>query len=223
MLMDAGRHCNVSCVVRAPGFTLIEVLLALVLSGVVISLSGQVAVQTLRIDRSVERQIVSRIRTHHVADAIAADLAAAFDDAVRLDAVRLDAVRLEVDPNGRPRILINCLAARPTDTPYLTRLPAQVTYRLVRMDNQRLRLERTVAFLAGDSASAVESTVARDLAVFTVLVWQDQRWQLLDANLVPKLRTIEAFRVELTMNESQPYAWTFPVGQALTHWRSPGE
>ena len=220
--MDGGRHRNSSCAAAEPGFTLIEVLLALVLSGLVISLSGQVAVQTLRIDRSVERQIVSRIRTHHVADAIAADLAAAFDDAVQLDAVRLDAVRLEVDPNGWPRILVNCLAARATDTPYLTRLPAQVTYRLVRMDNQRLRLERTVAFLTEKSAAAIETTVARDLSVFTVLVWQDQRWQLLDASLVPQLRSIEAFRIELAINESRAYAWTFPVGQALTNWRSHG-
>ena len=211
------RQCSSSWLARAPGFTLIEVLLALVLSGVVISLSGQVAVQTLRIDRSVERQIVSRIRTHHVADAIAADLAAAFDDTVRLDAVGL-----EVDPNGRPRILINCLAARPTDTPYLTRLPAQVTYRLVRMDNQRLRLQRNVVFLTRDTGPAIETTVARGLTVFTVRVWQDQRWQLLDANLVPQLRSIEAFRVELAINESRAYAWTFPVGQALTNWRSPG-
>lgn len=217
MLTDSDRQCSSSWLVRAPGFTLIEVLLALVLSGVVISLSGQVAVQTLQIDRSVERQIVSRIRTHHVADVIAADLAAAFDDAVRLDSVQL-----EVDPNGRPRILIKCLAARATDTPYLTRLPAQVTYRLVRMDNQRLRLERTVAFLTEESAAALETTVARDLAVFTVLVWQDQRWQLLDANLVPQLRTIEAFRVELAMNDARVSAWTFPIGQALTNWRSHG-
>jgi hypothetical protein len=188
-------------------------LLALVLSGVVISLSGQVAVQTLRIDRSVERQIVSRIRTHHVGEAIAADVAAAFENGVHL----------AIDPNGRPQIHVHCLATRQTDTPYMTRLPARVSYGLVRVDQERLQLRRTVTLVPEDSGPTIETMIARDLVAFTVRVWQDQRWQPLEARLVPKLRAIKAFRIEWVVGDSKQYSRTLSVGQALTNWGSHSE
>lgn len=169
------------------GFTLIEVLIALSLAGLVVSVAGRVAVQALRTEKRIHELVASHVKTGRVFESIAADMAGRLEGSVKLS----------LDANHRPMIEIDCLAPYPSQALHVPRLPSTVTYRLVRghTGNRSLRIKRVVKNLTRPGGQLAETTIARDITEFGVTVFQRGRWEPLSAKLAARLRTPEAFRV----------------------------
>ncbi len=70
-LCDRAKHLG--------GFTLLEVLLALALTGIVVGLAGPIAVQTWRTTRYVEGKILQDIKNDYLLNSLATDLGATID------------------------------------------------------------------------------------------------------------------------------------------------
>lgn len=171
----------------SPGFTLLEVLLALTLSALVITLTGGIAVQTLRTERRVGEILTAQAKTGHIVASIAADLANRVSRPVKLT----------MDANHRPAIEMTSLAAYPGDSLHLPRLPSTVTYRLVRNHGnaEGIRLQRVVRDLTRSSPPPVITTVADDLAAFEVAVIERGPWQPLTATVAARLHEPRGLRI----------------------------
>ena len=171
-------------------FTLVEVLLALALTGTTLALAARIALNVLKARQAVTGTLDRQRRLDHVADCIAADLDGQLTD---ID----DSVVIRLDANHRPLIEIVGLAAEPGHSLHTSRLPATVTYRLVRAPHEdlRLKLEREVQPLAGRSSVPWSTTVCNDLAGFEVELHDGQQWLPLTARTLKQVPEPRGFRI----------------------------
>jgi len=180
-------------------FTLIEVLLALTLAGTVLTLAAQIAGQTLRHQRAVADLLEGQARYDFVGDSIAADLGSRIPD-------RANTLSIPLDAHHRPLIQIHCLAAEPGGSLHVSRLPANVQYRLVRIPGPqaRLRLERIVHWQAERPGGQIaRTTVCDDLTAFEVQLHDGREWLALTSRTVRPQETPAAFRIQFRRGEDE--------------------
>ncbi|MCP4589435.1 MAG: prepilin-type N-terminal cleavage/methylation domain-containing protein [bacterium] len=152
---------------RRSGFTLVEVLLALTLTSVVLTLVGRIAVQTVEIHAQAEDYLRLQARQDILFESIAADLRA------RPSGGR---VTVRLDANHRPLLQWTTLVAESGGSLHLARIPATVVYRLVRDGADRLRMVREVRSLLRRTAPKTTLTVGRDLTEVEVERFDGETW-----------------------------------------------
>lgn len=189
-------------------FTLLELLLAVALSGTVLTLTARIALDALQTRRIITETVDQHQRLDFVTDSIAADLEARLTDAEQPLVIGLDA-------NHRPRIELVCLAAEPGGALHTSLVPAAVTYRLVRVPHEtlRLKLQREVQPLAGRSAGPQVTTVCDDLADFEVTLHYGSGWLPLNARTGQRKETPAAWRVHYRrLGDRNVETRTFVIG-----------
>lgn len=155
-------------------FTLVEVLVALTLAALVVTIAGQVAVQTMRLSSQATRLMDGLDRDALIFDALRADF---------------DAITAPIGEDGplvvfgqpQQTLQVNVLSSLPSMSAglHLPRYPCTVRYRLVRPPGRtdeyhlvRETLDRTLL-----SATPVPETLATNLAGFAVEVLAAGKWQ----------------------------------------------
>jgi len=153
-------------------FTLVEVLVALTLTGLVLTLAGRIAVQTITVQNTVEDALHRRARQDFVFDRLAVDLRARSADA--------DLV-LRLDANHRPLVEWGALVSSPGSALHTERTPATVRYRLMRVADDRLTMVRELRTALQRAPAPVTTTVARNLAQVRVSIFDGRAWSPLTA------------------------------------------
>ena len=198
---DAARRASpkMSRIATGRSFTLIEVLLALTLAGTVLTLAAQIAGRTLRSQCAVTDLLEEQARYDFVGDSIAADLGSRMPDGASTLSILLDA-------HHRPLIQIHCLAAEPGGGLHVSRLPANVQYRLVRTPGPaaRLKLKRIVHWQAERLGGQIaRTTVCDDLTAFEVQLHDGREWLALTSRTVKRQETPAAFRIRFRRREDE--------------------
>jgi prepilin-type N-terminal cleavage/methylation domain-containing protein len=172
------------------GFTLVELLLALTLAGLVLTVAARIVVQTLRIERRVEQIRSEQMQRSFPLDRLDADLDARIAGNERIS-IRLDA-------NHRPRLEMFCLAAEAGDEVHAPRVPARVVYRLARTPGNAddLRWIRETHPLVRPSRSS-DATIARGLTGLEVALFDGDRWRELAATSRRSADEPRAIRITL--------------------------
>ena len=124
MIRNRQLSCKLNTISQGRAFTLIEMLLALVLSALVLTTAAQVTVQTLRTEQSIDSSLLDNREVEYPLEAIDEDLKARLMEG--------EAVTARLDANHRPQIEFDCLAVESTPELHLPRVPTHVTYRLLR-------------------------------------------------------------------------------------------
>ncbi len=181
---------------RPSAFTLIEVILALALAGVVITLAGQSAVHSLRTERRVQNDIFQRAGSRHVLDGIRS-----------VWAQRLDApIRVGLDPNLRQTVGWTALLPVDSENVWRRRLPCSVTFRLRRDQDGTFTLIKSIADLTRANTHAREQVVASGIRDFAVEAYDGRRW--LKPEEVSDETEVAAVRLTLQMSNDQSESMT---------------
>ena len=155
-------------------FTLAEVLLALALTVLMVTVAGRIAVNSV-----VTRQVATRAVTQVERQAVLFELLRE-DVAQMLMDLPVDQTALMVFGGERPVLQLTTLAAVPAEAEalHVPKVPATVRYRLVRADPNAptFDLLREVIDLTQVGGTPVPQTVARRVSDFTVEVLCEEAW-----------------------------------------------
>ncbi len=157
---------------RQAAFTLIEVLLALALTTVVLTVTGQIAVQSLR-SRRQAAMAIDRIEREALLFGVLAE-----DFANIIHTPPGDRAPLMVFGHQRQVLQLSALSSIATlngDLHLIIR-PATVRYRLVRHGDEMFDLIREVIDSTTPAAKAARETLASNVAGFDVEVLCDGMW-----------------------------------------------
>ncbi len=158
---------------RQSAFTLIEVLLALALTTVVLTVTGQIAVQSLK-SRRQAAMAIDRIEREALLFGILAE-----DFANIIHTPPGDRASLMVFGHQRQVLQLIALSSIATlngDLHLIIR-PARVRYRLVRHGDEKFNLIREVIDSTTPAAPTVRETLASNVADFDVQVLCDGMWE----------------------------------------------
>ena len=177
-------------------FTLVEVLLALTLTGIVLTAASRILVGTVRVSRSIHESVDQHRRTDELFGQLARDLDARL---LGLD----HAVAVGLDPNHRPEIKIRCLAAEPGESLHTSYLPAEARYRLVSAGHRSsgLRLERSVDWLVEKPPSVpMVEVISEGIASVETELLYDSQWVPLTSKTGRRqAELLRAFRLSLEL------------------------
>jgi type II secretory pathway component PulJ len=198
---------------RRRSFTLVEMLLALALTALVVTVTGRIAVQTLTDQTEVERQARERDREAIVLGQLEEDFGGLL--------VGLPGETAPVAVFGMPRpvLQLSTLAAIPNPGAALhgVRRPAIVRYRLVENhdDPQELNLVRELIDRTSTSATPLRETIAARVADFQVEVLNKGQWVSGYPPADARLADAQAVRVSWRwLNKPQSTVRTFAVQHA---------
>ncbi len=167
---------------RQRGFTLVEMLAALVLTALVATLTARIVLQTVQAGQAMEQRHRARQRCTYALDRLADDLQAR----IRGTHERL----IELDANHRPRIMMTSLVAPPGEAVFASRVPARVTYRLRQADEEAAGLEwirQTDARVRG--VPPTTTLVATGLVGIEAMLFDGHEWTALSAATEPREAT----------------------------------
>lgn len=184
-------------------FTLLEVLVAMTLTAIVLSVAAQVALQALRSERSATQTIAVMDREALLKDLLADDLTALLDG---IDKRPCLAVAADVPQ----RLELTTLALTDGGGECMRR-PAQVVYSLSRRDlGTSSKLVRQTLDLTRRDAAAAHETVAEGVASWTIELWHEGRWL---RAMPPQKQTVpKSLRVTIQWSdEEQPAIFILPA------------
>lgn len=187
-------------------FTLIELLLALSLTGAVFAVIGSTAIQALELERTLAAKAVKRARHQSIARIMHNDWNARIHGEFTI----------ELDPNRRPRLTMHCLVTQPAAAIHEPQFPAQVTYRLRRESDgkQTLVLQRDVEWLVPDAAlSRASSVIARNLESVEVSLHDGRHFEALSADNDLPAERIRAVRIRMHDAHGAPWVVTLLAGR----------
>jgi len=176
------------------GFTLIEMMLALLLGGTVLALSSGIIVQSLAVQESARMAVAQRSEQETA-------LAQFYMDISSILPFPTDDVRTRgTEPDGRAALQVICLASIPSaDSPFRRRLPARVSYRIEvdASENRLKRLVRAVDYLTEPAGSVRTFVVARDLLEARLEVHTSEGWKNAQVDGLHDNHLRDAFRLTL--------------------------
>lgn len=173
------------------GFTLIEILLALLLMAVLLSAVGAITAQTVLAEQAESRKMRARFVRALPFQSLAED----FDNM----SLEVGALGLRADARDRPVIQLCCIDRRSMGAASNARLPQIVTYRIVDdVDGANgARWARTTHSLVAHTPET-ERTVACGLAQVRVDILTEDGWHELQSSTEDDARFATALRVALT-------------------------
>ena len=193
--------------VARSGFTLVEMLLALVLTGVVLSAAGRVTVSVLQAEQIASHHMRTDLRRSVALDALVRDW-----DARLLGPNAVDVI---LDASLRPTIRMFTLIDTGGPGETTRQIPARVTYHIEIQHNvDAIRLVRDAEILVGHRSLQSE-TLACDLESVEVVVHRDGVWQRIEASSSRDVSPIAAIRVRLTWPDDELQTRTFLLKDML--------
>lgn len=189
---------------KGRAFTLVEVLLALTLTAVVMTLVGRIAVQSLNLTKTIEQQRDEHHRRAYWRDRMDRDLASAIDLS--------RSVTANLDAHGRPRIRIMALAADSETVEVASDLPTEVEYRVLRTEDH-LRLVRESRSLLRSQAVVASETLACGMQSIDVEMWIEGTWLPVTNNPGKRQPKPEAIRITVQWPDQslQQRTWRLKV------------
>lgn len=185
-------------------FTLVEVLAALALTGVVCALTGRIAVHLLHVRVEAGRIVHNLEREATIWDCIENDLGNLLQG--------VSGAEYPLRLYGAPEQTVELVTLAPSSTTgslHLARYPATVRYRLVRDAEQRFDLVRQVADRTGPGQ--YRDTIASELSDFQVQVLIKDQW----TEAYPgtnKALVARAIRFTCSSPDGSTTTRTFPIG-----------
>lgn len=194
-------------------FTLVEMLLALALTTVVITLSGRITVQTLETQAFLERDGQASRRTSLVFDQLASDLGRL------LPGLPGEFTPLTVFGTPQQVLQLSALASTPEEKGDLhdALQPATVRYRLAEKSDsdQGWSLTREVIDRTEPGAVPTREAIAEQLAEFKIEVFSRGAWVTDFAPTESNVPTLTAVRVSLRWtDQSEAQTRTYLVSDA---------
>lgn len=154
---------------RHLGFTLLEMLLALSLSGVVIVLAGRLAVHAVMTRQTIETQLNAERPALRALDQFRRDWENRF----------VEEVAVQWDTHHRPMIVMQSLCGFAGEAIHLPVRPAQVVYRLLPASDgsEGLRWVRTVQDLSDELAVPQTTTILNGIQLLEISLHTGHAWQ----------------------------------------------
>jgi prepilin-type N-terminal cleavage/methylation domain-containing protein len=188
---------NSSLAQNRSAFTLVEVLVALALTGLLLSITGRMAVSALR-DRDVVAKRLGAIDAHAaIFDQLARDFKARLPDGVGSDTP----ASVAVFALPSPVIRMNVLSPLPQAQTQLhvAQFPIEVRYRLVQKNTGIFDLVRETLDLTTPGAIPLRRTVARGLSRWDVEILADGEWGSQYPTEAEEPAAIQALYVGITL------------------------
>jgi hypothetical protein len=168
-------------------FTLVEVLLALVLTGLLLTVVGQVAVQMVIVEDSIHTAAQTRVRVEYPLRTLRRDL---------VDMLPGESPVIDLDAHRRPRLQMVARVGEPTDELYTSQIPARITYRLVQShdpDGSLHWLREVEPFVRGTSRGSAR--VATQVNRVECDLFDGREWQALSARTLALATRCPAVRI----------------------------
>jgi prepilin-type N-terminal cleavage/methylation domain-containing protein len=161
-----------------PGFTLVELLLALVLTALVSTVTAQIVVQSVQAGQRLNARQAEARRQAFPLERLAEDLQARIPGT--------ESLAIALDANHRPRLEMISRIAEPGTAVFASRVPALVTYRLRRCESDGEHLEWIrEARVRVRGVAPTTMTVARELTRVDLTLFDGQSWVRLTAETEP--------------------------------------
>ncbi|MBN1510670.1 MAG: prepilin-type N-terminal cleavage/methylation domain-containing protein [Phycisphaerae bacterium] len=187
-------------------FTLVEVLVALVLTSLLLTVVGQVAVQMAVAEDSIRTAAQTRARIEYPLQTLERDWAGMLPG---------ESPVIDLDAHHRSRLQLVARVAEPTDDLYTPQVPARITYRLVQSHEpdgglQWLREVEPLVHAASRGSTRVATQVSRvDCELFDGRGWQPLSARTL--SLATRCQAVRMTCVWMPITPLSPTTRTFVV------------
>lgn len=177
---------------KRPAFTLIEVTLALLLASSVVAVTGVVAIQSVRTQSAIKKQVSRRWDEFLLVQQLETDIESI------ITWLPEDVNPLQIDLGVRELLVVYSLASVPSDGSLARlRMPAKVTYRVedTKSGPERKRIIREIQDLTRPEGSSIRQVIAEELVGVAIESHSADGWSSGDADSSRGRAVIDAVRL----------------------------